>query len=83
MLGGLAGAGDLDVIPAPSGPRPRLSYVPHAFLDRHLGDAFYALMEEQRSLVFAVWERLGCEEIAGRGHGYEYELRMCGARATE
>ncbi len=36
----------MDVIPAPSWPRPRPSYVLHAFLDRHLGDAFYDLMEE-------------------------------------
>ncbi len=52
--GGNAGrfvAGDLEVIPVPVGPRPRPSYVLHAFLDtRHLG-------EEQRSLVFAVWAR--------------------------
>ncbi len=53
----------MNVITAPSGPRPRPSYNLHAFLDRHLGNAFYDLMNEQRSLVFAVWERLGCEEL--------------------
>ena len=64
--GGSAGRvvdGDFDIISAPSGPRPRPSYNPQEFLDENLGKAFYALLVEQRDLIFGVWKQLGCEEL--------------------
>ena len=59
--GGSAGRvvdGDFDIISAPSGPRPRPSYNPQEFLDENLGKAFYALLVEQRDLIFGVWKQL-------------------------